>query len=224
MTRTEGRLALVERQRRYAWGLARHDATAAAATLVAGRTHDLLNFLQIAQLTAEELARRLGGDPDNLVADLRGCGATARVQLTEMMALARPRVVIAAGAPIGPVVSAALADLRAAGLAVTVTDDAPATLTTRCDADALTALIIGLALAATDAADAPAALDLVIRARPLDGKPHLELVCGSPVSPDAPPFDLGAVERIATAHGGELAHSDRRGGGSEWIVALPIID
>jgi hypothetical protein len=36
-------------------------------------------------------------------------------------------------------------------------------------------------------------------------------------------FDLKLVEVIATRAGGELAHSDRRGGGTEVVVALPVV-
>jgi hypothetical protein len=36
-------------------------------------------------------------------------------------------------------------------------------------------------------------------------------------------FELRAVEAIVKRAGGELATSDRRGGGEELVVALPII-
>jgi hypothetical protein len=220
MTKTDARLALVERQRRYEWTTARAAATTAAAQLVAGKTHDLLNFLQVAQLTAQELLRRsAGADPDELLADLLAAAATAQHGLAAMMAVARPHVVVRPGAPIGPVIDEAVAAVRAAGIEVALTVTAPAALTTRCAADALAHLVIGLGLAAAGP------IDLVVRDRLIAGARWLELVCGGAGDPDAldPPFDLRAVEAIAVEHGGELSHSARRGGGVERIVALPVV-
>ena len=54
MTKTNERLALVERQRRFEWQLAREVQTQTAARFVAGKTHDLLNLIQIVQLASRE--------------------------------------------------------------------------------------------------------------------------------------------------------------------------
>jgi len=56
----EARLALVQRQRRFEWALAREEHGRAASRLVAGKTHDLMNLVQIVQLATYELERRCG--------------------------------------------------------------------------------------------------------------------------------------------------------------------
>lgn len=228
MTKTDPRLVLVERQRRFEWELAHDAQTRAAAALVAGRTHDLLNFIQVVQLTAQELGRRLGAAPDtdDLLADLMTSAGSAQRHLAAMMAVARPDDAVPRGPAIGPAIAAAVDAVRAAAIVVELAVTARPEVKTPCSAAELGHLIIGLALAATgdDAgrSAAPRAVQLMIRERTIEGAPWLELLCSSPLPSGDAPFDLRAVEAIVERCGGELSHSERRGGGSEWIAALPV--
>jgi hypothetical protein len=62
-----------------------------------------------------------------------------------------------------------------------------------------------------------------VRERTIEGKPWLEIVCSTRAVLDSEHFDLRAVEAIASKNGGELASSERRGGGTELVVALPVV-
>jgi hypothetical protein len=237
MTKINERLALVERQRRFEWRLAREVQTHAAARFVAGKTHDLLNLVQIVQLASLELSRRCGPDSEEFIADLRKAAEDAQHQLTELMARARPEEVIAAGAHVGAAITRAVEIVRAAStIAVDVHLAVASEVTTRCSAEELEHLIYGLTLdaaAETEAdasarsdsapAAAPGPIELFIRQRTIDGKPWLEIVRGARVELAGEHFDLQAVEAIAVKNGGEVAHSERRGGGTELVVALPVV-
>jgi len=239
MTKTNERLALVERQRRFEWELARAVQTQVAARFVAGKTHDLLNLIQIVQLASLELSRRCTGDAQEFIADLRKAAEDAQHQLSELMALARPDEVIVAGAHVGAAITAAVETVRAAStIAVDLHLAVQPELTTRCSTEELAHLIYGMTLdAATAEAEAeanqvaqdapPAAsqtpIELFVRERTIDGKPWLEIVRGARVELAGEHFDLQAVEAIAVKNGGELAHSERRGGGTELVVALPVV-
>jgi hypothetical protein len=96
MTRTEAHLALSSRQRRFEWELARDEQTRAAAKLVAGRTHDLLNLIQIVQLATLELEKRCDATAHEFLADLQKAAEDAQRSLSEVMAVARPEPVIVA--------------------------------------------------------------------------------------------------------------------------------
>jgi hypothetical protein len=227
--KTDPRLILVERQRRFEWELARDAQARVAAGIISGRTHDLLNFVQVVQLTAQELGRRHGAEPevDELLADLMTSADKAHDQLAAMMAAARPAVAIVRGASIGPAIAAAVAAVRGAAIHVELVVTARPEVATPCSATELTHLIIGLALAATSDDEARAtagahAIGLEIRERAIDGAQWLELLCGSPRPVGEAPFELRAVEAIVARCGGELSQSERRGGGSESIVALPV--
>jgi hypothetical protein len=224
------RLALVERQRRFEWELAREIQSKAAARFVSGKTHDLLNLVQIVQLASLELTRRCPPEAAEFIEDLQRAAVDAQRQLTELMALARPDEVIAPGAPVGAAITAAVEIVRAAStiavdLHLTVSPDA----TTRCTADELAHVIYGVTLDAVsettqlDDSVAPSAIELFIRERTIDSKPWLEIVRGARVAVDGEHFDLRAVEAIAIKSGGELAQSERRGGGTELVVALPLV-
>ena len=230
MTKTNERLALVERQRRFEWQLAREVQTHAAARFVAGKTHDLLNLVQIVQLASLELERRCTTDAAEFIADLRKAADDARHQLAELMAVARPEEIIVPGAPVGASVTAAVETVRAAStIEVDLHLAVAPELTTRCSAEELAHVIYGLTLdAATagteaEAGDAPRAIELFVRERTIDGKPWLEIVRGARVELAGEHFDLQAVEAIAVKNGGELGHSERRGGGTELVVALPVV-
>jgi hypothetical protein len=230
MTKINERLALVERQRRFEWELAREVQSKAAARFVSGKTHDLLNLVQIVQLASLELTRRCPPEALEFIEDLQRAAVDAQRELTELMALARPDEVVAPGAPVGAAITAAVEVVRAAStiavdLHLTVSPDA----TTRCTADELAHLIYGVTLDAVsettqpDETATPSAIELFIRERTIDGKPWLEIVRGARVALDGEHFDLRAVEAIAIKRGGELAQSERRGGGTELVVALPLV-
>lgn len=226
MTKIEQRLALVgliERQRRFEWQLARDAQARAAGQFVAGKTHDLLNMVQIVELASLELSRRCGADAAEFIADLMRAADDAKRQLVAMMAVARPEEVIVPGAPVGAALGAALETVRPALPApIELQLTAHPEVTTRCTADELAHLIYGLILDAA-AGEPGGAIQLVVRERTIEGKPWLEIVRGAATSLDGEHFDLRAVEAIAVKSGGELAHSERRGGGTEVIVALPLV-
>jgi hypothetical protein len=239
MTKTNERLALVERQRRFEWQLAREVQTQVAARFVAGKTHDLLNLVQIVQLASLELERRCAPDALEFIVDLRKAAKDAQHQLTELMTLARPEEIIMPGAHVGAAITAAVDTVRAAStIAVDLHLAVDAEVATRCSAEELAHVIYGLTLdaatteagaddaggeAQAQAGDAAQAIGLFVRQRMIDGNPWLEIVRGARVELAGEHFDLQAVEAIAVKNGGELASSERRGGGTELVVALPII-
>lgn len=233
MTKINERLALVERQRRFEWRLAREVQTHAAARLVAGKTHDLLNLVQIVQLASLELSRRCSPDAEEFIADLRKAAEDAQRQLTALMAVARPEEVIVTGAHVGAAITAAVETVRGAGaIAVDLHLAIGPEVATRCSAEELEHLIYGLALdaaatepqaKATATRAPPTKIELFVRERTIDGRPWLEIVRGARVELAGEHFDLQAVEAIAVKNGGELAHSERRGGGTELVVALPVV-
>ena len=236
MTKIDERLALLERQRRFEWDLARDVQAVAASQFVAGKTHDLLNMVQIVELASLELSRRCNADGAEFIADLIKAAEDAKRQLHALMALARPEVVIAPGAPVGAALTAAVETVRTAStipvdLHLTVRAD----VTTRCTATELSHVVYGLALDAVaddaviggieppPAGHPPSPIELFVRERTIEGKPWLEIVRGARIVIDGDHFDLRAVEAIAVKNGGELAQSERRGGGTEIVVALPIV-
>ena len=231
MTKINERLALVERQRRFEWELAREGYTRAAAQFVSGKTHNLLNLIQIIELAAVELSQREDATTRAVLADLTKAAEDAKRQLTELMAVARPDDRVVPGAPVGAAITAAVETVRAAGaIAVDLHLTVRAEVATRCSAAELEHVIYGLALDAVAvdpgepaAAGEPSPIELFVRERSIDGKPWLEIVRGARVAPSGDHFDLRAVEAIARRYGGELARSERRGGGTELVVALPVV-
>ena len=232
MTKIDERLALVERQRRFEWELAREVHTRAAAHFVTGKTHDLLNLVQIIQLASLELAVRCGEAAGEFIDELTRTAEGAKRQLAELMAAARPEAVVVPGAHVGAAITSAVETVRAAStIAVDLHLTVQAEVTTRCSAAELEHVIYGLALdaVALDAAGEPPAteppspIELFVRERIIDGKPWLEIVRGARVTASGEHFDLRAVEAIAIKNGGELARSERRGGGTELVVALPVV-
>lgn len=230
MTKTNERLALVERQRRFEWELARDVLARTAARFVAGKTHDMLNLVQIVQLASLELARRCNPDAVEFIADLTKAADDARKQLAELMAVARPEEVVVPGAHVGAAITTAVETVRAAStIAVDLHLAVPPEITTRCTTSELEHLIFGLTLDAVAAEEEipaggePTPIELFVRERIIDGKPWLEIVRGARTVLGGEHFDLRAVEAIAIKNGGELARSERRGGGTELVVALPLV-
>jgi len=229
MTKTNERLALVERQRRFEWQLARQVQTQVAARFVAGKTHDMLNLVQIVELAALELLRRCNPDAEEFIADLRKAADDAKVQLRELMVVARPEEIIVPGAHVGAAITAAVETVRAVStIAVDLHLAVGPEVATRCSEEELAHVIYGLTLdvataEAAAAPEVPGSIELFVRERTIDGKPWLEIVRGARVELGGEHFDLQAVEAIAVKNGGELAHSERRGGGTELVVALPVV-
>jgi hypothetical protein len=231
MTKINERLALVERQRRFEWELAREMHTRAAGRFVAGKTHDMLNLVQIVQLASLELSRRSTPEAAEFIADLSKAAEDAKKELVELMAVARPDEVIVPGAHVGAAITAAVETVRAAStIAVDLHLAVAPEITTRCSAAELEHLIYGLTLDAVAAAEEeppgsaePTPIELFVRERTIDGRPWLEIVRGARTVLDGEHFDLRAVEAISIKNGGELARSERRGGGTELVVALPLV-
>ncbi|MDX2090968.1 MAG: hypothetical protein SFX73_24120 [Kofleriaceae bacterium] len=214
--RTAARLALVERYRRFAWTLAHDAQVTTAAKLVAGKTHDLLNLVQIVQLGALDLGEKCP-EESVIIDDMVRAAGDAQHQLDALMAVARPRVDHVRGPAVGPTVARVVDEMR---MAIDVNAHLaidPDTATALSD-DELTYLVIGMVL---DVAEAPR-VELYARERTIDDVRWVELVCGvtEPVAGDH--FDVRIVEVLAKRAGGELARSDRRGGGGELVVALPV--
>jgi hypothetical protein len=223
MMKTEARLALTLRQRRFEWALARDEQARTAARLVAGKTHDLLNLLQIIELAAGELERHCDARARGFVEDLQRSADDSRRSLAELMAVARPVEPIVRGAPVAMAVESAVAALQDA-IALDTRIEAPPAAVTRCTAEELEHLVIGLIL---DTADAPVSearpVELAVRRRAIAGAPWIELVRGCEAVPAGDRFELRLARVIAQRAGGELATSERRGGGEEVIVALPEV-
>lgn len=216
---TPALVSLLQRQRRFEWELARDEQTRTARRLVAGRTHDLLNLIQIVELAVFRLEHGCQGEGEykDTLDELTRMARSATDELQAMMAVARPEVVIERGAPVASTVLGLTSMLReVATLEVHVevsTDTA-----TQCSAEELEHLLIGLVLDAMDQA-----IVLTIRERRIEGKPWIEIVRATERDVDRDGFELRAVNAIASRVGGELAVSERRGGGAELIVSLPII-
>jgi hypothetical protein len=231
MTKTDERLALVERQRRFEWELARDAHTRAAGQFVAGKTHDLLNLVQIVELASLELSRRCNPDAGEFITDLLKAADDAKLQLRELMAVARPDTIAPPGARVGAALTAAVETVRAAStIPVDLHLTMPPETTTRCTATELEHVVYGLVLDAVatgaEAGGQARPIELFVRERMIEGKPWLEIVRGArggeAIEPERDHFDLRAVEVIAAKNGGELAQSERRGGGIEVVVALPL--
>lgn len=215
----DARLALVEKQRRYAWNIARDEQTRTAAKLVSGKTHDLLNLVQIVQLAAPELHERVSDElSKELTADIARAAKDAHVQLGQMMTIARPELRATRGPSVGGVLARVIGVLGSE-FEIGVDWALHADAATHLDTLALEHLLIGLVL---DAGAAPR-IELTVRERAMSGAPWIEIVRGLESDPASDGFDLKLVEVIAMRGGGELARSDRRGGGTEVVVSLPVV-
>ena len=216
MTKTE----LIQRQRRFEWDLARDEHTRAAGKLVAGKTHDLLNLVQIVKLASGELAKRCDAAGQEFIDDLARAANDAEAQLKSLMEIARPDRTVMRGPAVGAAITQAVEEVRPSipiDLHLAISADTASALS----AEELAHLVFGLAL---DAADAPR-IELFVRDRTIHDVLWIEIVRGADVPAYAgePSFDLGSVELVVTLAGGELSCSERRGGGSELVVALPAL-
>jgi hypothetical protein len=227
MTKTERctvRLALVEKQRRFAWELAREEYARTAARMLAGKTHDLLNLVQVTQLAAPQLASVVEGDARIFVDDIARVAEDAHAQLEALMAIARPsryattRSDAARGAAVGPVIGRVVGELDGAidvGVDYAIDVDASTAL----DEIAVAHLAIGMVL---DVADAPW-IELTVRDLDIDGAPWIEILRGTTTDVAGDHFDLRLVETLAARAGGEVRRTLRSDGGLDLVVALPVI-
>lgn len=214
---TNDRLALIARQRLFDWQLARDQQSRAAAALVAHRTHDLLGFVQIVRLVSEHLVKSADAMGQEFIGDMLLSADKAQVELRDMLDLARPPAVVERGAPLGPVLEATRASLAPA-IALALDVQAPSDACTRCTAIELDYVLTAIALdAGTDV------VEIVVRARTLDGQPWIELIRATAFEPAGDRADLIGLEALAERRGGELSRSERRGGGEELVVALPVV-
>lgn len=209
-------LALVQRQRRFEWELARDEQARVANRLVTGKTHDLLNLVQIVELAVYRLRHEGVGAPETLD-ELSRTSKSATAELQSLMDVARPAIVIERGAPVAATVMAAMPALREVA-AIEVHVDVSTTTSTRCSSEELEHLLIGLVLDAVDHRMA-----LTIRERLIEGRPFVEIVRATSTEPAGDGHELRVVTAIASRRGGEVASSERRGGGLELIVALPSV-
>lgn len=212
------KIELIERQRRFEWELARDEQTRVAARLVAGKTHDLLNLIQIVKLASAELAKRCDATGQEFVADLTRAAGDAESSLKSLLHVAGRDHAPVRGAPVGATITRIVDDVRPAIPITLHLAIGPDTATALTDEE-LAHLVLGIAL---DAAAAPM-IELFIRDRSIDDVPWVEIVRGAdlPVPESGSSFDLRAVETLVARGGGELSQSERRGGGSELVIALP---
>src|SRR4030095_14830543 len=157
--------------------LARDEQTRAAAAFVRGKTHDLLNLVQIVQLANHELKRRCGAPAEELVADMVRAADDATRELKALMEVARPEELLLRGAPVGPAVAAALATLRPI-LDLDVHLATPPDTATRLSTEELEHLLIGLALEIL----ADQRVELTVRERKIERAPWIEIVRGTPAN------------------------------------------
>jgi hypothetical protein len=209
------RLALALRQRRFEWTLARDAQAKAAAALLKGRTHELLNMIQIVELASVELERRATDETRDIVGDLTRTALDAKRQLTELVALAKP-LERGRGVAVAPSIQAAVDAVRAVSSELAVTSRLDVDVATALTDEELQQLVIGLAL---DAAAGASTVELLVRQRRIEGAPWIELVCGF----DCDAGELPVIRAIVERGNGELTVSPRRGGGTEVVVAVPVI-
>lgn len=209
-------LALVQRQRRFEWELARDEQARVANRLVTGKTHDLLNLIQIVELAVYRLNHDGVGAPETLD-ELSRTSKLATAELQSLMNVARPKIAIERGAPVAATVMELMPTLREVAN-VELHLDISTTTATRCSAAELEHLVIGLLLDAIDQRMA-----ITIRERIIEGRPFVEIVRGTAQEPVGDGHELRVVTVIALRNGGEVATSERRGGGLELVVALPAV-
>lgn len=209
------RIALLERLRRFEWDLARDEQARSARQMLRGKVHDLLNFVQIVDLGSQALAPHTAPAGEEFLVDLARAAADAKTAVHELQQLAHAEDRPPARTAIAAVARAAIEQLRGAVDALDaeiLVPDAAAVAWTR---EELELLLIALAL--DGPADAP--IELLVRARDIDGRPCLEIVCG-------PLDETGVGARLATTLaariGGDAAVAERRGGGHEIAVAVPL--
>jgi len=169
-------------------------------------SHDLRNLIQITELTAATLKGKVPPPLDELVVEVDKVATAMKLELDTRKGpyaavAARVRSVIDAVRTLVP------------ELAVTYQlDEAATTVLTPVELDQV---VLGLVV---DAAHTATKLELLARARVIDQRRWIELVC----SFDADAGELRNLTWIVERAGGEVSSSERRGGGTEVAVALPV--
>ena len=176
-----------------------------AEELLRGRTHELGNHVQIVRLASLELEKRCTApDAAEFITDLRASAERATELLFELLAAARTAPRSEAGPPVAPIVRVVATECGAE-LVCSLPDDARC----YCRADELEGLVLAALLDTTRPR-------LELRARKIEGKPWLQLLCiGSRDGVDP------LIEAIAVAAGGEATCSPGRDG-TELAVELPL--
>jgi hypothetical protein len=200
MTDKDALVALVRRQRDFEW-----DTTTAR---LRDQGHDLRNLIQIVELASSALHGAVGGELVSLVDELQRVAFTMKRDLDDHKR--------GEAAPVGETVRSVVEQMRPAVGELAVTQRIDAITTTVLDAHELEQLVLGLVL---DGGRESAAIDLLVRERPIAGIRWVELMCGI----DGPAGELRAVKAIVERAGGDLTVSERRGGGNEIAVALPAV-
>jgi hypothetical protein len=214
----ELRLALIARLHRVELEVARDEHARAAAALVRRKTHELGNAVQIVQLSALELERRVSAtEIAELVADLRGGAEQAASALGELLAAAAPAMRTLPGPPVAPSVRAAIDEARGALAAhieasIELADD----VRTRATADELTALVVAALLATDDATR----VSIVVRPRTIAGKPYAQLLWIDDRRDRDEAVLPPLLAAIAERAGGEASLSPGRDG-LELAIELP---
>ena len=225
----EARLRLLERIRRTEQELWRAEQARVAAQLMRGRSHELGNFMQIVKLSALEIDRRIGKEPElvELVADLRQTADQATALLADMFAAARPPDRMLLGPVMTNAVRAAV-DLARPAIAapIELRIDLDDTVHTYCTSEEIETIVIASLL---DAASATR-ISLVLRERVIQNKRWVELLRndnrqeladGELAHMFEPHSLLHVVVAAAKEAGGEASISPGRGG-LELAVELPV--
>jgi hypothetical protein len=224
----EARLGLIDRIRRIEHALALEEQARVAAALMKGRSHDLGNLVQIAKLSALEVARRVQqADVQELVADMTGAAERASKILNEMFAAARPTERTLIGPAVAQVVRQAV-DLSRVAVAsdVELRIELAESVQTYATSEELEALVMAALL---DAAQA-VRVTLLLRERTIDNRRWVELVRlddrhhlpdGELAHMFEPHSLLHVVAGVAKTAGGEVSLSPGRTG-LELAVEIPV--
>ena len=197
-TTMTARLAALARLRELEWNM--------HAARTRELAHDLRNLIQIAELTAATLKGKVPAPLDELVVEVDKVATTMK---RELDARKGPF------APVAETIRSSIEMVRTVVPELAVTyqlDDAAKTVLT---APELEQVVLSLFV---DVAHGASKVDLLVRERVVDRAPWIELVCGF----DANAAELRTISWIVERAGGEVSASERRGGGSEVAVALPV--
>ena len=215
-TRDRHRAELLDRLRRFEWGVAREEAARAARAVLRGRTHDLLNFVQIVDLASRALAPYCTPLGDEIIVDLQRASDDAKVSVRELQALGYVDERAPVRTEVAPVARAAIADARGAVATLDAQVLVADTVAIAWTPEELELVLIAVALDGTR----DTAIELLVRARAIDGRACVELVCG-PLDEHGLGIQLAAA--LAARSGGDAAVAERRGGGHEVAIAIPVI-
>jgi hypothetical protein len=175
--------------------------------------------VQIVQLATIPLREACAATCRETLDELDTTAAAAHASLDELLVLARPDPGSPRGAPVGATVLDVLATLRGV-IEIDVHVTVSAETATRCSAEELEHLLIGLVL---DVVDEHPAIALHVRERMIADRPWIEILRVTRTGVGGDGFELRAVHAIVDRAAGEIATSATREGGTELVVALPIV-